>query len=149
MVASKSVIRVFVLLFTAAIVSGPTTGHAQDTETEIISITPEAASLEAARTGNVEEMRRLRGSSVQLRGEMVETLRDTKGYVDIVVLTGPDFQIAGGESGFEIVVRIPATLRAEELPPLIDASGQITDFEPRRMDERLHWRPVVTIDFLR
>ena len=140
--------RLLLLSLTLGLTATPS-ALAQGVATETITITPEAASLEAARTGNVEEMRRLRGSSVELQGEIVETLRDTRSYLDIVVLTGPEFKLAGGESGIEIIVRVPRTLRAEELPPLIDASGQITDFEPRRMDERLHWRPVVTIDFLK
>ncbi len=107
------------------------------------------AAVTAARSGNVAEMERLRGAEISLQGQTQSVLRDTKAYRDVLVVTGPDFKIAGGETGFQFILRIPRSLNPDELPPMIDASGSLTDFEPRPDGERLQWMPVVTIDFLK
>lgn len=111
--------------------------------------TPEKAAVEAARKGDVPSMNKLKGSSVSLTGRLKEPFRTTKAYRDFLVATGPDFKIAGGQSGIEVLIRVPATLRADKLPDLIDATGTLTDFESRPQGDRLLWMPVVTISFLK
>lgn len=107
--------------------------------------------VRAARAGDVPEMTRLKGSQIQLQGKQLRAYRNTKAYRDFLVFTGPDFKLAGVESGIEILIRVPATLKKDKLPDLIDATGTLTDFEPRpdSDDEGLRWMPVVTVDFLK
>lgn len=135
------------MLVAAACSSPAATAQAPTQPTEALS--PEQAALSAATRGDRQTMERLKGSAVTLQGRIQRTLRTTKAYRDIIVLTGPDFKLGGAQSGYELIVRIPASFRPEKLPPLIDASGTLTDFEPRRKGEGLQWMPVVTISFLK
>ena len=110
---------------------------------------PAHEAISAAQLGDVPLMNRLKGSQVQLQGKQVRTYRDTKAYRDFLVLTGPDFKLAGTRSGVEVLIRVPTSLRADKLPDLIDASGTLTDYESRPEGDGLLWMPVVTVSILK
>jgi hypothetical protein len=110
------------------------------------------ALIEAARRGDENIMRRLTGTPVTLQGRLSRTLRETDDYVDVSVVTGPDFKLAGTRSGFEVVLRIPRTLAPDPMPQIISSSGVLTGFEPPgnpAEPNEIAWTPIITVDFLR
>ena len=143
-----------VLLFLAAAVfavgtSGFLAAQEERDPTVAPDLSPEEAVALAAERGDIEAMRELQGTQLRVEGRSSIVLRDTHAYQDIVLLTGRDFRLAGGRTGFEVVVRVPASLRVETTPPIMDVTGVVTDFEPRVRGERLIWSPVITVSFMR
>jgi hypothetical protein len=110
---------------------------------------PEEALSLAIERGDVEAMRGFQGHELRVQGRQSIVLRDTHVYRDIVLFTGRDFRLAGGQTGLEVIVRVPAGLAVTTEPPIMDVTGVITDFEPRVRGERLVWSPVITVSFLR
>ncbi len=110
---------------------------------------PAAEAISAAQLGDVPAMNRLKGSKINLRGKHLRTYRETKAYRDFLILTGPDFKLAGAESGVEVLIRVPTTLNPDKLPELIDATGTLSDYESRPDGNSLHWMPVITVNVLK
>lgn len=109
--------------------------------------------VRAVRKGDQALMRRLTGTSVTLRAKRNRPLRILQDYSEFVAVTGPDFKLAGGRSGIEVILRIPNRLLTAEPPDEITSSGTITGFElmgpPSGTPGAISWVPVISVDFLR
>lgn len=114
---------------------------------------PNAAILSAVRQGDQALMRRLTGTPVTLRAKRSRPLRIMQDYTEFLALTGPDFKLAGGRSGIEVILRIPNKLLTAEPPDEITSSGTITGFElmgePTGAPGAVSWVPVISVSFLK
>jgi hypothetical protein len=138
-------LRALLTAFTlAAAAPAPATAPAATTSEQVVR---------AAQSGDRALMERLKGARVTLKGRPAQAGTLTGDLREFVLVTGPDFKLAGGASGFEVVLRVPAKLTPPKLPELIDAAGTIAGFEEPAHEEgvpgRVAWRPIIAVDFLK
>lgn len=114
---------------------------------------PTDAIVSAVRKGDQALMRRLTGSTVSLTARRSRPLRILQDYTEFLALTGPDFKLAGGRSGIEVILRIPNRLLTAEPPEDITSSGTVTGFElmgePTGAPGAVSWVPVISVSFLK
>lgn len=98
-------------------------------------------------------MKRLTGSTVTLQAQTRRSLRIGEGYSDVLVVTGPDFKLAGGRTGLELILRIPNRLLPAAPPAQLATTGTVTGFELREPADgapgRAVWVPIVTVSILK
>lgn len=114
---------------------------------------PTDAIVSAVRKGDQALMRRLTGATVSLTARRSRPLRIMQDYTEFLALTGPDFKLAGGRSGIEVILRIPNRLLTAEPPEDITSSGTVTGFElmgePTGAPGAVSWVPVISVSFLK